>query len=286
MRTIVHLSDLHFGRLDKSRIGPLLEEIRRINPNVVVISGDFTQRARTSEYRDARDFVQSISQPIISIPGNHDVRYLNSPLARFLEPFGRYKRYINPTLEPVYLDNEIAIAGLNTSRASKIVDGKVSKSQIDKLKNWFKELPKNVIKIVVTHHPLDLPPHWPDRKLAIRAEKAIAGLGEAGVDLYMSGHYHLSFVSRTADRYKIDGYSAITVQAGTLSERRRKDEFKPAEEQDQQLQSFNIIEVDHHHIKIKTYLWNITRGGFEQVDEHTFKYSKGQWHPVENDPKE
>lgn len=266
MRTIVHLSDLHFGRFDHMRTEPLLRAISDISPDLVIISGDFTQRSRLREYKEAQDFIHKIKHPLLTIPGNHDIRYFFSPLARVFEPFGRYKRFVNPVLEPVYMDNEVAIAGLNTATFANLIDGRVKASQVRKLKKWFAGVPKDVIRVVVTHHPLDMPPDWPDHKLARRAELAIKELGEAGVDLYLSGHYHGSYVSRTADRYKIEGYSAITVQAGTLSERTRS-----------QLQTFNVIRVDHHHITVETHLWNITKGCFEPFETHEFKFSKGQW---------
>src|SRR5262245_32522466 len=113
MRTIVHLSDLHFGRLDARIITPLVNRIEAIRPDLIAISGALTQRARPSQFQDARAFLNQLPCPALVVPGNHDVPLFNLA-ARLLDPFGPYRRYISVNLEPAHIDDEMAVVGLNS----------------------------------------------------------------------------------------------------------------------------------------------------------------------------
>ena len=108
MRTLVHLSDLHFGRVDAQLLEPLRAAVVAARPELVVVSGDLTQRARTSEFEQARRYLDRLPQPQIVIPGNHDVP-LYRVWERFLSPLGKYRRHIQRDLEPSFVDAEIAV---------------------------------------------------------------------------------------------------------------------------------------------------------------------------------
>src|SRR5438309_4295198 len=125
MRTVVHLSDLHFGRTDPALIEPLLAALRTIRPTVVVVSGDLTQRAREEEFEQARDFLSRIEVPLVVVPGNHDVP-LYRLWERFLSPLGKYQRMIQRDLEPSFVDAEIAVVGLNTARSLTFKNGRIN----------------------------------------------------------------------------------------------------------------------------------------------------------------
>src|SRR5919112_1608165 len=117
MRTLVHLSDLHFGRVDASVVGPLVAAIEDLRPDVVAVSGDLTQRARDEQFREAREFLDRLPRvPQIVVPGNHDVPLWNA-FKRFLQPLEGFRRFITDDLEPFYSDDEIAIIGVNTARS-------------------------------------------------------------------------------------------------------------------------------------------------------------------------
>jgi 3',5'-cyclic AMP phosphodiesterase CpdA len=264
MRIIVHISDMHFGKIDTTCIEPMLVAIRAVNPHLIVVSGDFTQRARKEEFEDARNFLKSLEHPHLVIPGNHDIRPLYSPISRIADAYDRYKEYISDVLEPGYIDDEIAIASVNTVRAHAVKDGRVNKKQIDNLVKWFKRIDDKKIKIVVTHHPFDLPIEWPKSKLARRADMAMHELAKAGIDIFMSGHYHHSSIAHTAERYNIENYSAVAIQAGTVSIRHRPSYGSETK----QVQSFNLIFIEHPTIRIDTYLFNPEKKIF---DLHTSK---------------
>src|SRR5258706_14178026 len=115
MPTVVHLSDLHFGRVDARLVAPLVRSIQAIAPDLIAVSGDLTQRARRSQFVQARAFLQQLPFPRIVVPGNHDVPLYNVA-ARFLSPLRGYRHYIERALEPVFMDEEIGVGGLINAR--------------------------------------------------------------------------------------------------------------------------------------------------------------------------
>ena len=116
MRTIVHLSDLHFGRIDPAILDPLAALIVSMRPDVVVVSGDLTQRARKAQFQGARAYLDRLPKPQVVVPGNHDVP-LYRVWERFLSPLGKYRRHFDDDLEPDFIDDEIAVIGINTARS-------------------------------------------------------------------------------------------------------------------------------------------------------------------------
>src|SRR5215218_2034211 len=131
MRTIVHLSDLHFGRLDARVVEPLLAAIRDLSPELIAISGDLTQRARRTQFAAARAFIRSLEHPYLVVPGNHDVP-LYDVARRFLRPLARYKRFVAVDLEPAHVDGEIAVVGLNSARSLTFGRGRLNRPQIER----------------------------------------------------------------------------------------------------------------------------------------------------------
>src|ERR1044072_7632484 len=211
MRTIVHLSDLHFGRVNPLLLDPLLGVIREVGPDLVAISGDLTQRARSYQFEQARSFLDSLPKPQIVVPGNHDIP-LHNVFARFLEPLTKYKRYITEDLQPSYEDEEVAIVGVNTARSLVFKGGRINETQVGRLRDKFCSLRDEVVKVVVTHHPFDLPEGYGESDLVGRAKMAMTGLAECGADLFLAGHLHISHTGHTK-RYNIHGQSALGVQA-------------------------------------------------------------------------
>src|SRR5665213_2310344 len=129
MRTIVHLSDIHFGKIDRATIEPLVRAVHEARPNLVVVSGDLTQSARLQEFQAARDFLHSLPGPQIIVPGNHDIPIWN-PIERFARPLARFKRFVTPNLHPTYEDQEITAVGLNTARSRSTKYGHINRAQL------------------------------------------------------------------------------------------------------------------------------------------------------------
>ncbi len=224
MTTIAHISDVHFGREDPVIVRGLLHAIAEAAPDIVVVSGDLTQRARKKQFEAARNFLNDLPEvPQIVIPGNHDVA-LTSLMDRAIKPFKRFKRYITPELSPYYEDDEIAIAGINTVRLATVNDGRIKPKVVQIACEQLAGSGKNKARVVVTHHPMDVKPgNWKERTVS-RSKSAMKQFGKIGVDLFLSGHLHTRRTISTSARYKFKGYSAVVVHAGTAVSTRRRGE--------------------------------------------------------------
>ncbi|MGI9106472.1 MAG: metallophosphoesterase family protein [Pyrinomonadaceae bacterium] len=266
MRTLVHLSDLHFGRIDAAIVEPLAATVAEIKPDVVVVSGDLTQRARSEQFQEAREFLDDLPQPQIIVPGNHDVPLYNI-FARFLEPLDKYRRYITDDLEPFYADEEVAIIGINTARSLTVKDGRINEQQVARIRERLCSYGDGITKIIVTHHPFDVPEGFDANQLVGRAQMAMEAMANCGADVLLSGHLHVSHTGHTAKRYKISGYSALVVQAGTATSTRVRGEVN----------SFNVIRIQHPHIEIKCLAWQPDRLAFATASLENFVHSPEGW---------
>jgi len=266
MRTLVHLSDIHFGRVDYALIEPLIRLITQLKPDVVVVSGDLTQRARTAQFKEARAFLDALPKPQIVLPGNHDVP-LHNVFTRFLSPLDKYRRYITNDLEPFYADQEIAILGINTARSLTIKDGRINKEQVARMRARLCSLSTDIIKIIVTHHPFDLPAGYDDRELVGRARMAMEAFAGCGADMLLAGHLHVSHTGHTAERYKISGHSALVVQAGTATSTRGRGEEN----------SFNVIRVNRPRIEVERFTWKHEQETFVVSSAEHFQHTSDGW---------
>ena len=272
MRTIIHISDMHFGKIDSTSTDSLVTAFSDINPDLVIVSGDLTQRAEPEQFKSAKKFLDDLIKAKLNyfvIPGNHDIEPMWKPPSRIFDPYKSYKKYISETIEPTYSDGEIAIASLNTVRPTRLKNGSVSKIHIKKVQDWFSKFSPKVTKILVTHHPLDLPLSVPERKLAKRSVWGVELLSESNVDIYLSGHYHRSSVTTTAGRYNKLGYHAIALQAGTLSLRQRGE-----------VQSFNVISLDKPSLSIETYFWDSINKTFSKKQISNFLLTDNSWNKL------
>lgn len=266
MRTIAHLSDLHFGRIDGATIEPVVRTLAELKPDLVAVSGDLTQRAKESQFRAAREFLDRLPRPQIIVPGNHDVP-LYRVWERFLAPLDKYKRFITEDLDPLYADEEIAVVGINTARSFTFKNGRVNERQIEKIRSHLCGFKDGMTKIVVTHHPFDVPEGHDVDDLVGRAALAMEALANCGADLLLAGHLHVGRTGRTAERYKIAGHSALVVQAGTATSTRHRGEAN----------SFNIIRVRHPHVQVERLVWRQELEEFSPASSETFLHAEEGW---------
>lgn len=266
MRTLAHLSDLHFGRVDERLIKPLIASVIAAKPDLVAVSGDLTQRARSHQFREARAFLDALPQPQIVVPGNHDVP-LHNLVTRFLQPLDKYKRYVTEDLQPAYADDEIVVVGMNTARSLTFKGGRVNEDQLARIRQELCGASDKVVKIVVTHHPFDLPEGYNDRDLVGRAQMVMTGLADCGADLFLAGHLHVSHTGHTARRYHIRGHSALVVQAGTASSTRGRGEAN----------SFNIIRIHRPDISVERLEWRPESSRFVLASEEHFRHTADGW---------
>jgi len=265
VRTLLHLSDLHFGRVDAALIEPLLAAAHALAPDLVVVSGDFTQRARRMEYRAARTFLGRMPEPQLVVPGNHDIP-LWDVVRRFVSPLGRYRHYISPDLMPFYQDDEIAVLGINTARSLTRKYGRINQRQVEEAGTILAGARPDAVKVVVTHHPFDVPAGSRSR-LVGRAVMAMEGLARAGVDLLLAGHLHLHHTGLTAQRYQIEGHSALVVQAGTTISTRGRGEAN----------SFNVIRIERPAVTIEHYTWSPEEAVFREERVERFLRGPDVW---------
>ena len=266
MRTLVHLSDLHFGRVDPRIIAPLIKTVSQINPDLVAVSGDLTQRARSQEFVEARAFLDALPEPQIVVPGNHDVP-LHNLFSRFLQPLSKYKRFITDDLRPVYVDEEIVVVGVNTARSLTIKSGRINEEQVAGIREELCGSPEELVKMVVTHHPFDLPEGHSDRGLVGRAQMAMTELADCGADLFLAGHLHVGHTGHTANRYDIRGHSALVVQAGAASSTRGRGEAN----------SFNVLRIERPNISVERLTWQPASASFVVSSQERFRHTSDGW---------
>jgi 3',5'-cyclic AMP phosphodiesterase CpdA len=265
MRVVVHLSDIHFGRLNPATVQPLSAAIARVAPDLLALSGDLTQRARQTEFEAARQFLDALPFKRLVVPGNHDVPLYNV-FTRFFTPLARYRQAITPDLSPVYRDEEMIVVGVNTARSFTWGEGRINESQVDEVVAHLSGAPPDLIRIVVTHHPFDLPEGVDEQRLLGRAAMAMGKLAAAGADLLLAGHLHISHIGHTAERYKIGGHSALVVQAGTVSTRSRGEE-----------PSFNVLRIERPRISVERLAWDPARGEFAPAGESHYRHGEAGW---------
>ncbi len=263
---------MHFGKSDPAINDALLKACQMIDPDIYILSGDFTQRALTSEFESAAAFIKLLRRPkkrVVAIPGNHDIEPLYKPLARIRRPYERYTEYISPRTSTSYVDSEIVIASINTVRIARIKDGGVSRRALNDAESWFSKQSARAVRLLVTHHPLDLPTTVSKRKLVRKATRSVYQLARSRVDLYLSGHYHRSSAVVTSARYAKDHHAAIALQAGTVSTRSRG-----------QTQSFNVLHVAQERIEITVYSRDEKSGKFKRSEKTRFVLTPTGWMPT------
>jgi 3',5'-cyclic AMP phosphodiesterase CpdA len=239
MRRVVHLSDLHFGRDRPDLVAGLIESVNRLSPDLVAISGDLTQRARNSQFEDARGFIEALNAPVLCVPGNHDVP-LDNMFMRLLMPWRRYRRWIGKDLEPQVSDDEMLVVGINTVNPLAWQQGWFSPDDIERVRAALKEKAGRVAVIVV-HHPLEQRPE-DEKRLMRGAERALDALAGCGADIVLSGHLHNWHAGAFVHR---EGRATILqVHAGTgLSTRLRGEE-----------NDFNLLTLTPGQVRVDRYV--------------------------------
>ena len=205
------------------------------------------------------------------MPGNHDIPFYDV-VSRFLRPLANYRRYINSDPEPFYVDKEIAVLGINTARSLAFKNGRISLEQIDRIREKFCRLEDRIFKILVTHHPLDLPQASAEQELVGRAHHVMAALASCGADLLLAGHYHLSHSGDTSARYPIPGYGALFIHAGTATSSRARGE----------LNAFNIIQIERPFVNVHRQTWQGETGGFHLSRQDCFEQTDKGWVRLES----
>jgi len=267
MARLLHLSDLHFGAHDDDLVEAVERRANELKPDLIVISGDFTQRARTEQFREACLFLEHLrdrGHEVLGVPGNHDVP-LYDVLRRFLSPMARYRRFIDQSLCPFVELPGVAVLGINTARSLTFKDGRINKDQVQFIRETFSRTPKDTVRVLVTHHPLLALEVGGELERGIgRQEMALDAVEESGVDMLLAGHNHHASSQEASDLVTRAG-GVLVVQAGTATSTRVRE----------QEQSFNVIDIDRG--KVTVTVWGWTGHGFDAKDSNRYDWQSGRW---------
>jgi len=234
-KTILHVSDLHFGwPLRRGLPEQILREAHELAPDLVVVSGDLTQRARLGQYRAARKWLDGLPRPVLVVPGNHDVPLLNV-IERLRTPLRRYRRYVSEEVDPIYQDDGLLVVGFSSARGKTTEHGWLLPDQLERAQAAIEgRRPGQAVVIAVHHHFIPIARY---RQKPIRdAEELLRTFDRWGVDLVLAGHSHRAYVHRT------DG-GLLVAQAGTATSSRGK-------AQDRDRNNYYVINLDAHHIEV------------------------------------
>lgn len=270
MSSIAHLSDVHFGHHDPVVVEAVEQFLYERRPDLVVISGDFTQRARVAQYEMACAFVDRLEKSglqVLAVPGNHDVP-LYDIARRFLRPLDRYKRFIDDDLCPYWENDDMAVLGINTARSFTIKDGSVSYEQMHRIREAFNPVSEGKMRILVTHHPLFAMPLGDEgelTKVANRSMDALTAAADAGVDMLLAGHFHRSYSVSATEMVETAG-AALVIQAGTATSTR----LRGGEQQ-----SFNWMNLQKDQVELQVQRWE--EGRFIAGRPTSFRYDGRNW---------
>lgn len=266
MRLLAHISDLHFGTENPAVAAALIADLRAVDPSLLIVSGDLTQRARQSQFLDARHYLAHLPSPQLVVPGNHDVP-LYDVFRRFFAPLKRYCRFITSDLSPFYRDQDLAVLGINTARSLTWKNGRISFEQLERIRSVFQPIHPPGFKVLVTHHPF-IPPRRmgePGVQLVGRAAHALEVIDQCKVDLLLAGHLHHGYTGDVRTFYPARKRSIIAVQAGTaISKRLRGDP-----------NAYNVIALEPERIQIMVRTWQSK--GFAESLRLDYMLQEGNW---------
>lgn len=210
MSVLIQISDTHFGTEQPAVVQALEQWVRAQAPDVLLLTGDITQRATRAQFAAARAFLERLQAPqTLVIPGNHDIP-LYALGARLFTPYGRFEEAFGKQRETVLDTPDCLVQALNTTRWWRHEDGELSVAQIEGVARRLQAAQAGQLRVVAVHQPLVVT--RPEDKSNLLHGHALARerWAEAGVDLVLGGHIHLPFAVPLPTRA-----TAWAVQAGT-----------------------------------------------------------------------
>lgn len=250
---IVHLSDIHYGPPFQYALEPiLLQEIKAQTPDLVILSGDLTQRAKKRQFQQAQAFLDRLPKPYLVIPGNHDVPLYNV-FDRLFRSLERYKTYVRPEVDMTVRTGGLLAVGLNSAFGWTNDRGRLTKAQLRSAEESFATAPQPDLKVLVTHHHFVCPPGVHQGPLP---ETLLDRFSSWGVELVLTGHTHLTHIEQRPD-------GLILLQSGTATATRWKKLKK-------RVNSFNVIAADPEEITIQVREYDALGQTYAPTSELTF----------------
>jgi 3',5'-cyclic AMP phosphodiesterase CpdA len=274
MLNVLHASDLHFGEPYHAAVGEAFaREAARMAPDVIVISGDFTQRAKVAEYEQARAFLDRLpAVPRVVTPGNHDVP-LYRVFERLFAPYRNYKAYISQQLDTVTrLPGAVIVSLSSAAPHTAIVNGRIREHQMRFAADVFAQAPADDARLIVAHHHFAPAPDYEGDTPLPHAKEILDAFSEMGVELIFGGHLHRAYIGNSLDVYpgRDRQHGVIIVQSGTTTSRRGR-------AREAAKNSFNTVRIAAQHVEITHYMYFSEIDGFAPVSTHAFPRRDSRW---------
>ena len=254
--TLVHISDPHFGTENPKIADRLIEEIHEINPSVVIVSGDLTQRAFKKQFAKAKKFLDRINFPKVIIPGNHDIPLFNI-FQRFINPYKNYKEYISAEQYPEFNSENISLVGVNSCSPFRSQSGRIKDYDIGYLREHFSKENPEKIRGVVIHHNIFPFEEIKGSSALVNADKFLAAMNKCGVDIIFAGHLHKS-LAHTYNEAGIEN-NVLVLQAGTCISRRLREEDN----------TYLVVKTNKEEINVNFRIYN--GSGYEVTNTRKFQ---------------
>jgi len=269
MPTLAHLSDIHFGKIADDRVvDALVGEVNEAGVDLVVVSGDLTQRARTREFQAARAMLDAFEPPVIVVPGNHDVRaWWHHPFDRLLRSSKRFRAFIADDPTPTFAVDGLAAFGLNSAHGWTIKGGRIRTSHVAEMEAFFAAQPPGAFRVLTVHHHLYHLDALGDHDVSRGARLALDAAQRARVDLVLCGHLHTSHVQTVelADADG-DGHRLVIASAGTATSSRGRRENRG-------VNFYNWVEVGPEQFTVRERRFDVETGRFAEARATAFERS-------------
>jgi len=264
---ILQISDVHFGPYYVPEAGEaLLRAVQELESDIIIVSGDFTQRAKREQFAEARKFLDRLpDRPTVVTPGNHDVP-LYRVFERLFKPYDLYREYISKDLDMVLQSEQAVIVALNSTKPLQaVVNGRIARWQLQFAADAFRDAPPDALRIVVAHHHFAPAPDYEGGQVMPKAKRAIDCFTDLKVDMVIGGHLHRAYIGNSLDVYPGEDrdHGIIIVQSGTSTSRRGR-------AREREKNSFNHIRVAEGVVRITHYMYFSDLDGFAPVSRHLF----------------
>jgi len=267
MVTILHASDIHFGDPYNPVVGEAFQAAARsVRADLIVLSGDFTQRAKVHEYEAARRWIDQLPDlPMVVTPGNHDVP-LYRVFERIFHPYRNYRRWISEELDSVTRIPGVVVVSLNSTKPLRaIVNGRIDPEQLEFAARAFQECDPGDTRIIVAHHHFAPAPDYEGDTTMPRAREVLDALNQMKVELILGGHLHRAYIGNSLDVYPGEDrdHGIVIVQSGTTTSRRGR-------AREQARNSFNVVRIAHDHLEITHFMYFEDLGRFAPFSMHAY----------------
>jgi 3',5'-cyclic AMP phosphodiesterase CpdA len=233
--------------------------VERLEPQLVVASGDLAHRGRREQLERAAELLRSLGPPVLAVPGNHDLPY--TP-ARFVRPWAEFER-IWQTTEPTASAPGLHVVGLNSARPFRRQGGALTRAQLARAAERLAAAEEGALRVAVLHHHLIGSPWRAAHKRPVsRRNRVLRALVDAGADLILAGHIHQAAVSERHEFEVVgdEAHTSVVAVAPGLGQ--------PRPRRLGEARGLHLHEADADAILVRTFRWS--RSDWELGAERRF----------------